>query len=327
MAQKGAYKRYCHVCWYSGRCWRIALAGSFQSATNWGGIIGAGLLAFGLSLYGRQMMPAEGWAEIVIQGLLYIVAAWVVIFFARLFFVAPFLIHREGEWHGTTFVYREPKLAFHLYARPQNNNVAHRFTFRDAPPHSVVRYRIDFDAGSRARELISACVAGDQSLPNFTDHKQLYYTKGGARVNKHQDMRITTFMRADADPFSVRVYVTGYDIGDDDPPPPTTEPPPPAYWGSGSSRQKPDQPSVAWIHWPLGLGDHNNWQGTNVTGAIETASGEYVFTFAKELDARTLVAQPVGETPPFRVVSATAGALGVKFDEEPSVIKIRFDSK
>ena len=83
-------RKYCRLCWYGGRCWRIALTGSFASATNWGSIIGAGLLAFVFQRYGGKIMPAEQPYEIVAQGLMYILAAWVVIFLARLVFVAPF---------------------------------------------------------------------------------------------------------------------------------------------------------------------------------------------------------------------------------------------
>ena len=80
------------------------LTGSFASVTNWGGIIGAGLLALVFQRYGGKIMPAEQPYEIVSQGLTYILAAWVAIFLARLIFVASFHIHREGQWFGKKFV-------------------------------------------------------------------------------------------------------------------------------------------------------------------------------------------------------------------------------
>ena len=113
MAEKPIYKRYCRVCWYGGRCWRFALTGSFNSAANWGGILGVGVIGATLHYFGFAVAGTEDWRAIVALGLFYIAVAWVVIFFFRLVFVAPFVINREGQWHGNEFIYREPKLGFH----------------------------------------------------------------------------------------------------------------------------------------------------------------------------------------------------------------------
>jgi hypothetical protein len=194
MANRDAYRRYCRICWYGGRCWRIALVGSFQSATNWGGILGIAILGFGLRYYfGRELMPAETWQETAVQGLFFIAAAWVVIFLFRLIFIAPFIIRREGTWYGDTFVFKEPRLAFHLYARPSENNIVHNFSFPDAPPFALVNYKIEFDG---PREFISGCVMADwRQLPDFKTPNDLYYTKGSIRVGKYRKMCMTTFMR------------------------------------------------------------------------------------------------------------------------------------
>jgi hypothetical protein len=221
-----AYRRYCYVCWYCGRCWRFALRGSFQSASNWAGVLGTGFLAFLLERQGRKIMPAETWFETVAQGLLYIVAAWLLIFVVRLLFVAPFQIRAEGERHGTKFIYREPKLAFHRYVTRSNNNVIQRFRFRDAPPFTLIDYTIEFSGN---RHLVSICVAASPSqLPTFDDKSRLSYTKGSFPVGKNRDMFITTYLRAEADPFSIRVYVTGWDenTGPEKTEMPKHEPPP-----------------------------------------------------------------------------------------------------
>jgi hypothetical protein len=206
----GIYKRYCWVCWYGGRCWRLALSGSFASATNWGGIIGAGLLAFVFQRYGSKIMPAEGPYEIVAQGLLFIVAAWIVIFLFRLIFIAPFQVHREGQWRGPKLIYKEPKLACHAYLTPTDNNQPHKFRFLDAPPDAFIDFEIRFDTGA-ARDLTSICVAcTPQQLPRFESHRDLSYTSGGILVNRRRDMCFTTFLREDADPFSIRIYVKSW---------------------------------------------------------------------------------------------------------------------
>jgi hypothetical protein len=224
-----AYERYCHVCWLGGRCWRIALTGSFQSASNWANIVGTGVLAFGLQHFGRQLMPAESWSEIVAQGLFYIIVAWLVIFLARLILVAPFIIYREGTWYGSKFVYRESKLAFHVFVSPAENNRVFEFRYRDAPPFCLIDYRIELDGRP---EFISVCVSSHpRQLPKFQTHDDLRYSRGAIRVGRKRDLCMSTFMRGDATPFSVRIYVTGWEVGPGgDPPPPRSDPPPLTYW-------------------------------------------------------------------------------------------------
>jgi hypothetical protein len=209
MGNGASYQRYCRICWYGGRCWRIASTGSFASATNWSGIIGAGILAFALQRYGRAPMIAETWYEIVGQGLLFIVAAWVVIFLFRLFFIAPFQVHREGDWYGKKFVYREPKLAFRVFVSPSDNNKVFKFTFPDAPPFAFIEYKYQLDGRS---DFISFQMAGHPSnLLDMKSEKDKQYTGGGIGVNKKREMFMKTFMRSDATPFSVRVYIHSWD--------------------------------------------------------------------------------------------------------------------
>ena len=209
MADSNLYRRYCRVCWYGERCWRIALRGSFASATNWGGIIGAGLLALVFQRYGSKIMPAEAPYEIVAQGLIYILAAWVVIFFFRLIFVAPFQISREGKWFGKKFVYREPKLAFHHYMPPEDNNRVFKFRFRDAPPFAQISYKFVLEAPSN---FLSIRVdAHPNGLPEFKSVNDSQYKSGTFGVNKNRDMYVKMFLEPGTSPFSVRIYVEAWE--------------------------------------------------------------------------------------------------------------------
>jgi hypothetical protein len=231
MARRTAYQRYCWVCWYAGRCFRVGLEGSFKSATNWAGVIGAGALAFLLSHYGHQIMPAQGWQEIVGQGLLYIVAAWVLIFAFRLVFIAPFIVHREGTWYGTKFVYREPKLAFHAFVSAADNNRLMAFRFLDAPPFCLLSYKVEIEA--KNKNFISLFVMSDpEQRADFASHDEFHYSGGSTRVGKKRNLFMKIFMRGDADPCSVRVYVTGWDTAvGAEAPAPTPDKPAAAYWG------------------------------------------------------------------------------------------------
>jgi hypothetical protein len=55
-----------------------------------------------------------------------------------------------------------------------------------------------------------------KQLPEFQTYNQLSYTKGSIRVGKDRKLCMTTFMRPDADPFSVRIKVTGWAYGNGD---------------------------------------------------------------------------------------------------------------
>jgi MFS family permease len=205
MESRIAFRRYCHVCWYGGRCWRIALTGSFQKAQNWGGILGVGLLGFLLQQFGKQIIPAESWGEIAVQGMLFIFAAWVAIFLVRLLFVAPFLVYREGDWFGNTFVYKEPKLAFRAYVSPAENNKPFKFRFSDAPPFAFIKYKIVLEGRSDLIPLIVG--AHPYATPNMSSVKDLQYTGGELTLNRNRDCYLKTFVRNDADPMAVRIYV------------------------------------------------------------------------------------------------------------------------
>lgn len=175
------------------------------------------------------MISVEGWEGSLVSGLVGVGAAWVLLFLGR-FIYALFFNFRDGEWHGNEFVYNKPQFAKHVFASPAINNKAHSFYFPDAPPHSLVKFKFEFDG---RREFISADVqSGWRALPNFTSHEQLRYEKGSIRVGKYRRMWMTTFMRHDADPFSVRVYVTGWENGPgSNPPPRKSDKAPPSYFG------------------------------------------------------------------------------------------------
>jgi hypothetical protein len=204
------HQKFCRLCWFGGRCSRFALAGSFKSATNWAGILGVGLLGFVLHQYGHKLMPAEHWYEIAGQGLLYMLAAWVFIFLMRLI-ASPFMIHREGIWHRNKFIYREPKLAYHCYISPADNNKAHKFRFPDAPPFSFIEYEFRFGGPNTFESMSISLMCTPVQLPKFESHTDFRYKGGGLLVNRRRDLCLTTFMHPNADPVSIRVYIKSWE--------------------------------------------------------------------------------------------------------------------
>ncbi len=71
----------------------------------------------------------------------------------------------------------------------------------------------------------------------------------------------------------------------------------------------------------------NDYQGENIASITDGGLGDFTFTFDSPLDQNTLVVSPIGDTPPFKVLSATGSAVRVKFDKEPPIVRIRFDSR
>jgi hypothetical protein len=78
---------------YLSKCFRLALAGSLGGALNWAGIIGIGIVGAIFDARGLTFTEPHRWQEIVLWTLIYTAVAWVVIFFIRLIFVAPFQIY------------------------------------------------------------------------------------------------------------------------------------------------------------------------------------------------------------------------------------------
>jgi hypothetical protein len=160
---------------------------------------------------GHAMTFAEGWKGVVAAGIAYTAIAWLTIFVFRLLFVAPFQLWKGGHWLDREFVYDAPVLAFHRKVAAIDNDKVHKFQFRDAPPFSLIRYTIEV-AGRE--ELIAVTVdAHPQQNAGMARHLREIGRRiggGASRVNRKRDMCMRADMRADADPISVRVWVTSW---------------------------------------------------------------------------------------------------------------------
>lgn len=203
-----AYKRYCRFCWYSGKCFRFAVSGAYKSSLNWGGILGAGVIGAAADVNGFSLIPGEGWQGVVASGLIYTAVAFLVIFLARLIFVAPFVIHRDGQWHGNKFVYREPKLAIHVYMSAKENNRLFHFRFPDAPPFSTITYWIEAE---RPMNFYSLWIEPHPHIRDFKTHSDHTYGGGSFQLNKNRDLYFKSFTHPGNDPFSIRVYIRAWE--------------------------------------------------------------------------------------------------------------------
>jgi hypothetical protein len=83
---------------YFRACVEIALRGSLQSATNWAGVVGVAVVGAVLQyIMGQfqELVPYPGWQGVVAAALIYIFAAWLVVFLCRLIFVAPYRLYQK----------------------------------------------------------------------------------------------------------------------------------------------------------------------------------------------------------------------------------------
>jgi hypothetical protein len=81
---------------YVIRCLQRAFWGSLSSALNWAGIVGVGVVGAVGGYLGRIINP-QTWQQVVTWALVYTAATWVIFFFFRLVFVAPFQVFKDGE--------------------------------------------------------------------------------------------------------------------------------------------------------------------------------------------------------------------------------------
>jgi hypothetical protein len=94
----------------------------------------------------------------------------------------------------------------------------------------MINYKIEIDG---YKEHVSIFVhPHPNGLPTFKSHEDFRYGAGSFSVNRSRDMYARFFMMEKADPRSVRIFVTGWDINATaSAPKQVSEKPPPAVWG------------------------------------------------------------------------------------------------
>lgn len=186
--------------WYAASG-TISRANSGQAAVT---AVAAGVLGY----WGYKVTPGPGWEGPVAHAFVAFVVAWLIIFLVRLI-VAPWRVWKAGKWYGKRFVYDTPQLAYTAFIGPADNNKPHLFRFPDAPPNGFIYwiFEVDFnaltnvDVRCRSKQLMSYREPSGQQPQG-----------GGFRLNNRRDMCMTTFLRADATPRTVRIFVTGWEI-------------------------------------------------------------------------------------------------------------------
>lgn len=202
------YERYCWVCWKSGKCVRWAARISVKHAGNAAPLAGVGLVGWVLFLLGHDMDQPGNVLDMVGQAALFIGVAAAMLFLVALI-VSPIFVDRDVQKYGSKRVYREPRLAFHKYVGPSDNGKDFVFRFPDAAPFSLVEYNIAPDTALR---LVGVHVAASRaqmgSMAMMPQH-----TRGAIRVGRRRELCCRMNIKPKMTPFSVRIYVTGWDEG------------------------------------------------------------------------------------------------------------------
>jgi hypothetical protein len=80
---------------------------------------------------------------------------------------------------------------------------------------------------------------------------------------------------------------------------------------------------VAYIHFDLKKYDIVGSE--NIRSVADNGVADFSFNFIENLNADTLVVLPIGPMPKFQVLEISSSHVRVKFDNEPDIIKLRFD--
>jgi hypothetical protein len=200
-------QRCCYAAWWAGQCIRFAWRSSGSRANNWG-LVGAGVLGVAANASGVKVIFDQGIGGIFASGASGVVAAWILIFIFRLL-ISPWQIWKDGAWHGNHFIYNENRLVYTTTAQVADNNKAHQFRFKDAPPNALIHWYVEVTPTMAESQYDVGCQP--TSLLHLPRTGGFQPASGTTRVNRKRDMCIATFVKNDNIPRIIRLYVTGWE--------------------------------------------------------------------------------------------------------------------
>lgn len=117
-----------------------------------------------------------------------------------------------GRWFGARFVLDQPLHVFTTEVRPQDSGRVYTFEIPQAPPRSLVRWKIEIDA--RHRRAKAQILMHPNQPPFNWEAIQTPITSGAVRVSESRQMHLVTHCLPETDPTIIRVYALGW--GDDE---------------------------------------------------------------------------------------------------------------
>jgi hypothetical protein len=175
-------------------------------ANNWALVVG---LFIGLILlfYGYQIEFSDGFFGQIFSSLTFMIVAWLILFLIFLI-ISPLQLWKDGSWSGLEFVYKEPKLAFTTHWIPEDNGAKREFIFSDAPPDSLIWYKIETD-GADGR-VWGHCVYKDRE--NTLSQYKIGRGINGIRLSSGYKMWLAFHSVPNTRRATIRVYVMSWEL-------------------------------------------------------------------------------------------------------------------
>lgn len=139
------FRKFQQWLWFGRRRCRVAFKGSVSSAQNVSSLVFGAVVTALLDWFGIEIVFAKGKLGDAAIFAVSVILAWVLVYALRVLWFVPRQIRSQGEWLGTEFIFKEPKLALLTHWRPDDNGKLREFKVAEVPPYSSIRYRIVID--------------------------------------------------------------------------------------------------------------------------------------------------------------------------------------
>jgi len=176
------------------------------------GLLIAFVLTFGVRSF--KLSPDEMAAEVqnwydAIWAFLIVAAFWFAYSAGRSYFLTRKAERDAGEWHGTSFVYRQPLLVAILRCKATGQVEMYKVKFADAEPASYVWYTIQLDGADSIAEV----GLGGKILMGPIPYKNWPGT-GGFLLPQDRIAIFSIKLPLTADSTTARIYCRSFNIGD-----------------------------------------------------------------------------------------------------------------
>lgn len=156
------------------------------------------------------------WFEASINGLIVIIYSIPLFFLANLLF-SIFRVKKNednlGKWFGNRFIYHEPRRLLTVLVDEYDNEKPSIFPIHDAESGSLVSYVIYTDRTDNRAKVEIAWPKGHRAL-DFGQPMNL--PKGSFRLPTERKMSLITNVEPNSTVTTVRVFMTGWELGKGD---------------------------------------------------------------------------------------------------------------
>jgi hypothetical protein len=139
------------------------------------------------------------------------------IFFSLNLFLAIFRVSKKerekGKWFGPRFIYSEPQLLATRLVDENDNDNPFEFKIIDAEINALVSYKIEIDRTDNRATVQLDCWGGKKAM---VLDKPMHLPKGSFRLPQSRKMSVHTHVEPQSTLTTVRVYMTGWEIGKGD---------------------------------------------------------------------------------------------------------------